>query len=320
MSEIQDEGATTPRPVTVVVETEDNKTFKIGTADLGVMAAQLRGRSTFSPFNSIILPIGVTVLTAILTTAIGAFFQHISWHNTVALQEAQDRVTQATTAYTKAATAIGERYYATYTFLDAVGDLIERKQDVDSHLYQLDLELNKRRFNHYYDQIKLWNESNDQLLSGIDFDLDRPVQIKEHTRASTIDQIECNQYLTQQLKSHHLNPDSLKLQFAVITRCFAKGVEPFSQIKANATVDPKFNLDKRAKQDAMVALGSVMSSANVFRCYALNRIEFLKVQQPLSTYVPMRGFLTSIGLVHPAPTRENHFSQTESDCSISNEH
>jgi hypothetical protein len=58
---MQDEGDTTPRPVTVVVETEDNKTFKIGTADLGVMATQLRGgRPTFSPFNSIILPIGVS--------------------------------------------------------------------------------------------------------------------------------------------------------------------------------------------------------------------------------------------------------------------
>jgi hypothetical protein len=99
-------------------------------------------------------------------------------------REAQDRVTQATTAYTKAATAIGERYYATYTFLAAVGDLIERKQDVDSHLYRLDLELNKRRFNHYCDQIKLWNESNNQLRSGIDFALERPVQMRTYEKLS----------------------------------------------------------------------------------------------------------------------------------------
>jgi len=45
----------------------------------------LRQKAAFSVFNSIVVPIGVTILTAIVTTGVGQFFQYVSWRNSITL-------------------------------------------------------------------------------------------------------------------------------------------------------------------------------------------------------------------------------------------
>ena len=318
MTEIKNGDAVTPGPVTVVVETDDHKTYKIGTTDLGTMATQLRPKTTFSVFNSILVPIGVTVLTALLTTAVGQFFQYISWRNSTALQEAQDQITRATAAYVKAATAIDTRRYATFVFLDAVQDLINRKEDVGSPLFELDLELNKRRFDNYYSQLNLWNEANDQILGEIDFGLDRPVGISARKRSAEIAQIDCTKSLPEQLTAHGLVSASLKLQFAVITRCFATGILAFAQAKDQAVLNSKAVLDDTVKADAVLALNNVLSMSNEFRCYALSRIEFLRSRQGRAIYIPdwlarFRGYTSQS---REAIDKKEHFDRTAKECSF----
>ena len=317
MPEMKNDALMTPAQVTVVVETEDNKKFKIGTADLALMAAQVRPKAGFSVFNSIILPIGITVLTALLTTAVGEAFQYISWRNTTALQEAQDQIVRATGAYYRAAKAMDERRYATLIFFDAVGDMISRKQDVDSHLYRLDLEQNQLRYRNYYTQLNLWNETNDQILGEIDFELDRPVGIRARKRASDMAKIDCSKSLPEQLKLQGLNPASLKLQFAAITYCFQVGIQPFAAVKDKAALDPTFTLDKTVLSDAQATLADVAAMANEFRCYALTRIGVLKSRQGRAIYIPkwleyLRGYTRQS---RETIDIKKHFEDSTTECS-----
>ncbi len=320
MSETPSNASATTGPITIVVETEDNKKFKIATADLATAAAQLRPKAAFSAFNSIIVPIGVTILTAIVTTGVGQFFQWVSWRNSVVLQEAHDRVARATAAYDKAAAAIGVRYYATYVFLDAIKDLVNRKDDVDSHLYRLDLELNKRRFDDYYGQLKRWNETNEQILTEIDFALDRPVGIEERKRFAQMSKIDCTKSMTEQLAAQNLRPGSLKLQFAVITRCFGGGLpalSAFMRMKDRASSDPASVVDAKLATDAEDALNDVNSSANIFRCYALSRIDFLRSREGRAIYIPKwLAYFRPGGTNEAMEAREKdaHFKHAEKTC------
>lgn len=320
MSETASSGSATPGPVTIVVETEDNKKFKIATADLATAATQLRPRPAFSAFNSIVVPIGVTILTAIVTTGVGQFFQYISWRNSNTLQEAQDQVGRATAAYGKAAAAIGVRYYATYVFLDSIKDLISRKEDINTHLYRLDLELNKHRFDDYYSQLKRWNETNEQILGEIDFALDRPVNIVARKRAAEMAKIDCTKSLPQQLAAQKLEPASLKLQFAVVTRCFAGGLPAFSSFlraKDLGSYDPAFVFDDKLRTDAEDALGHVSSLANEFRCYALARIDFLRSRQGRAIYIPDwlgRFRVGGTNNEREARDKKAHFENTAKNC------
>src|SRR3954454_10408576 len=109
-----------PIPVMLTVETEGNKKFKYVTTVLGTIASQLRPKASFSVFNSVLVPIGVTVLTALLTTTVGQLFQYVSWRNSTTQQEAQDQVTNATAAYNNAAVEIAKRYYRTLVFIGAI--------------------------------------------------------------------------------------------------------------------------------------------------------------------------------------------------------
>jgi hypothetical protein len=315
MSETERSDTTEPHLVEIVVESEDNKKFHIATADLERIAAQLRAKRTFSVFNSVILPIGVTVLTAILTAMVAQTFQYVSWRNSTALQEATDHVTRATAAYDRATNAIEERHYATYLFLFAIRDLINRKQEVDSQLYRLDRQLSNRRFDDYFAQLKRWNETNGLLVGEIDFALDQPIGIAERKRGQVIEKIDCKLSLPEQLQAHDLNPNSLKLQFTAITSCFARGIKEFSKAKDQGVVDNAFMLDEAIRAGAEDALSHVMSMANEFRCYALSRIEFLKSRQGRAIYrPPFIGWLRGSNENREARDKKAHFQKTTEKC------
>jgi hypothetical protein len=131
-----------PTDLSIIVEQQDGNRYKVQSSQLEQIGAQLRGKQQFSIFYSIILPIIVSVATVIVSS----LFQYVSWTNTVRVQNATEAAAKASAIYQQAAQAIGKRYYAEFVFLPAVRNLAGRKADVDSHLYNFDLELNKKRF------------------------------------------------------------------------------------------------------------------------------------------------------------------------------
>ena len=306
--------------VSVVVEPTDDKKFRIATTDLQTIASQLRSKSKFSVFNSVIIPIGVTILTALATTAIGQVFQYISWKNSTNLQAAEDRTKRATAAYTRASSEIQERLYATIVFVPAVRDLINRKEPLELALYNLESSLIKNRFVAYNDQIKKWNVSYEQILGEIDFGLDRPVKIHETTHQAIIQRVDCSKSLPEQMKLVGLNANSLKLQFATIKYCFAnaKALLAFNDAREKAVTDKSFIMDQSLADAAEDSLSAINSMSNIFRCYALSRIELLKDQEEPSIYVPP-FFDLGIGRPefieeHFAKVTEEHFAKVTSSC------
>ena len=223
--------------VSLYVEQEGTNKFKIQSGQLEQIGAQLRGRREFSIFQSIILPLIVSVATIVLSSA----FQYVSWFNSVGLKDATDVADKAERTYETSAAAIGRRHYATFVFLPSLRDLVlakanavqsaraqangllsaraeatgvpsartegkgikdivsaqanakkrnpdaerlllnavtqrtEDTRDNEISLHKSDLDIKQKRFASYYEQLKLWNESYDHVLSEIEYALDRPV-------------------------------------------------------------------------------------------------------------------------------------------------
>ena len=74
------------RDVSVRIEQEGANKFTIQSDQLEQIGAQLRGRREFSIFQSIILPVIVSVATIVLSSA----FQYVSWFNSVGVKDATD--------------------------------------------------------------------------------------------------------------------------------------------------------------------------------------------------------------------------------------
>ena len=259
------------REPSVYIEQEETNKFKIQSDQLEQIGARLRGPRHFSIFQSIILPIIVTVATLIFTS----LFQYVSWYNSVNLQNATDVAVNAERAYEKAAEAIGKRQYATFVFLPSLRDLVrDAKTGVETNtkasteengkvglksrkdakssplsavaiapfeipLHKSDLENKQQRFASYYKQLKLWNENYDHLLTDIDYALDRPVfrQVEKETQKTSygkLSQIHCSNSLTKELERLQFNSDSLKLRFAGINMCFMNTSKGLDQLLTEA--------------------------------------------------------------------------------------
>ena len=112
--------------------------------------------------------------------------------------------------------------------LSAVTQSAEDKKDNEISLHKSALDTKQKRFASYYEQLKLWNENYDHLLSEIEYALDRPVfgqadRKNEDFRIyrAKIREIDCLNYsFSEELEKLHLNGHSLKLRFAVIHNCF----------------------------------------------------------------------------------------------------
>jgi len=336
------------RDASVYIEQDGPNKFKIQSDQLEQIGAQLRGPQHFSIFNSIILPIIVTVATLFFTS----LFQYVSWYNSVNLQDATDVASNAERAYEKAAAAIGTRRYAMFVFLPSLRDLVKakarveaaarvrveaaakasdqtagnpsdenRKHDTESSqpkktdakfedrklteayamtivrpegiddseisLHKHVLDVQKKRFASYYKQLKLWNENYDHLLTEIDYALDKPVfrrvgRQSERVSYAKFSQINCANSLAEELAGLQLNPNSLKLRFAGINKCFmdaSKALDKQLTIAMSVT-EPDF--DEASESQIRGNLDSLLSKANAFRCYALRRIDYYKAQKELS--------------------------------------
>ena len=118
------------RPFTMFpsrIEQEGTNKFTIQSDQLEQIGAQLRGRREFSIFQSIILPLIVSVATIVLSSA----FQYVSWFNSVGLKDATDVADKAARTYETSAAAIGTRHYATVVFLPSLKDLVLAKADAE---------------------------------------------------------------------------------------------------------------------------------------------------------------------------------------------
>ena len=351
---------TAAHDVSVRIEQEGANSFRIQSGQLEQIGAQLRGRREFSIFQSIILPLIVSVVTIILSSA----FQYVSWFNSVGLKDATDVADKAARTYETSAAAIGTRHYATVVFLPSLKHLVqakadaeqsararaaslkaraevivtpgaggqgkgtrgkdlaaalasakrspeadrallnavtqgaEDKKDNDVSLHKSALETKQKRFASYYEQLKLWNENYDHLLSEIEYALDRPVfgqadKRNENFRISRarIREIDCQNYsFTEELEKHQLNTHSLKLRFAVIHNCFMIINNALNKQLNEAISNALPGFDEPTETQISDKLSALLAMSNEFRCYAHQRIDHYNAQKSsLSSAPAMSG-------------------------------
>lgn len=332
--------------VHLTIEQDGEQRVRIQSAQLREIGEQLRGPRSFSIFNSLVLPALVALLTTILTSG----FQYVSWRNSVLLQNANDVVTRATEAYEAATEMIGKRRYSTLLFVPAMRDIIsantpaladanesakpaEPKQpggealtifaqspvdDVGS-LLKLESKLVSVRFEAYYHQLKLWNETYDKLLTDVDHHLDRPIYLDtglvsepESKYGKRLASINCRQPATDELVRLQLNSNSLKLRLAIIRECFSQLNDSLDE-KKTAVKNGHGTFDQQTAKRARDELWYIHMMANEFRCFALNRIEYYRKQKELSivgtTLLRNLTFLSS-----QRDDAERHFAETHFRC------
>jgi hypothetical protein len=337
------------RDVAVRIEQEGTNKFRIQSDQLEQIGAQLRGRREFSIFQSIILPLIVSVATIVLSSA----FQYVSWFNSVGVKDATDVADKAARTYETSAAAIGTRHYATVVFLPSLKHLVqakadaelsararaasldaraqaiaapaaggqgkrikdndlagalanakrspeadrvllsavtpsaEDKKDNDISLHKSALDTKQKRFASYYEQLKLWNENYDHLLSEIEYALDRPVfgqadKKNEDFRIyrAKIRQIDCLNYsFSEELEKLHLNAHSLKLRFAVIHNCFMIINNALNKQMNEAISKTLPSFDEPTESQIADKLNALLAMSNEFRCYAHQRIDYYNAQK-----------------------------------------
>jgi hypothetical protein len=331
---------TAVREVTIYLEQEGKNKFKIQTDQLEQIGAQLRGRRKFSIFQSIILPliVGGSIFTY--------FFQYISWSNQVAVQKATEVATKAAHTYENVAGMLHTRLYATLVFLPSLRDMAEDKAkrnivtsieqqntkkrstqsstasastsaaSTEESLHNHVLDIKKQRFAHYYEQLKLWNENYDRLVSDIEITFDQPVfrqagvfEVFPLLR-SWLSQINCSNSLTEELQRLKLNPNSLKFGFAALHWCFIQTNGELDGLltEAIASTAPSFNRAKEFKiRDNLDALHS---NINVFRCYALSRLDYYDSER----YLSVLNVLSALWKNTEAERARKHFEDTANRC------
>jgi hypothetical protein len=276
-----------PAHVSIQVDGGD-RPYTVRTSDLENIGVQLRGKTRFSFFNTI-LPVIITLLTVVGTTLVGQLFQYVSWRNSTALQTVTLQAQRAVSTYQKASLAISKRYYATVLFLAATTDLANRKTDVESKLYKLSTELDQKRFNEYYTQVEAWNDDYDQTLTAINYDLDGPV-LRKHERVSAADfengdkKMNCNGMLLTELNTLHLNYNSLTVQFSALNYCFIQSHNAFSEAADKAIIDKVYSIGSDVKKRASDLNENVRSMSNEFRCFAQHRIGFLEQRKQTAIF------------------------------------
>ena len=324
--QVQTKPAPETEPADVSVYIDGDRRYTVRTDDLENIGAQLRGKRQFSFFNSVGMPILISLLTVIGTTLIGQIFQYVSWRNSTRLQTATLAAERAASTFQKASLAVNKRYYATFLYLGAARDLVNHKSADDDKLHKLDSELNQQRYNAFYAQVKSWNEEYDQTLSAIDYNLDGPV-LSKHEHVSYYDfankddtpKINCGTgLLVPELRQLQLNVNSLKVQYAVINYCFMLSTREFNSWRDKALLDNSVVIGDDVKAKASLLNDGVRRLSDEFRCFAQHRILFLEQQKQTSIFRPFTWiYNNSLGVFaaqrDPAAA---HLVATLKDCDL----
>jgi len=324
--------------VQVVVEKVGSERFKVTSDQLEDIGSKLRGRPHFSIFNSIILPIIVTVMTLFFT----GLFQYISWWNSVSLQNATDIANRASETIEKATAAFDQRRYATFLFISSLRDLVDWKNpdpmvgisprspqgsnplvgaERQVLLDKLQTDLRKERFRGYYEQLKKWNGTIEQLLTDVHYTLDEPIFLQAQGAMEArhegiggyyekLKHINCMQSLTDSLTKLNLNSNSLKLRLAGMTRCFIE----LNYILARQREGGGDNTETTSKLHSR--LDHIYTMGNELRCYALERVDYFIRQKEDSIF----SLFTIWKWMKDGYKEEalKHFRQTKNRCSPQN--
>jgi hypothetical protein len=303
-----------PEPrVYVQFEREAGDRYSILSRDLETIGSQLRGKSRFSVFNSIILPVLVTLVTLAATS----LFQFVSWQNSIKLQAASDEASAASRTYDRAAAEIDKRYYATFLFQVAVKNVANRKTAPETQLSQYDLELQKRRFEEFYKELAIWNQDYSQLLNDISYDIDRPIFKDRWTengyqiRKEILNRIKCDVVsIANEIEANNLDKFALANHFAVVNKCFSAALNHFGALKDAALSNKDRIISAEEFEKADDELDGVRSMLNEFRCYALTRVHFL-------TSLKENTILFSNWFGQNAQSIKAHLADTANRCKIS---
>jgi len=258
-------------------------------ARLEQIGALLRGKPEFSFFNSIGLPIILTLATIVVSSGI----QYLSWLNSTRLQDATAQAARAVAVYDKVAATIGAMSYSTFLAIVATQDIVTRKNATASDIGKFNASLDVQRLTTYYDQRTSWNEGYDHLVSGIEFALDRPVlrvagEIPTGSLSGALwPKVDCSQSMPKQMLSVGLKPHALQDQIAIINYCLFELADALDGEMTKALANDAPTLDSKAEIDAGNALGNLKAMASVFRCNAERRLEFLQSEKQYAVVSPM---------------------------------
>jgi hypothetical protein len=210
--------------------------------------------------------------------------------------------------------------------LDAEGSLLkamaqstEDTKDNEISLHKSVLDIQQKRFASYYEQLKLWNENYDHLLSDIEYALDKPVfkQAGKKTEdfrvyRAKISQIDCLKPVTEELQKLDLNPHSLKLRFAAMHNCFMEVHSVLDKQLTEASSTPVPTFSERTESQIKGQLDALLAMANEFRCYAHQRIHYYHRQRELAIFSILYVWrrLTDV----PKTDALKHFEDTASYC------
>lgn len=288
--------------VTIVVKGQSGEQFQITspTAQLETIGELLRGKNRGSGVRTLIISILASTATIVLSGAIAAGFQYVSWANSVIVANANDRVTKAHDAFVEAVNAIGDRYMASRNFVAALQELASyqatdneaaishasnpqtvNSQTVnDGNLTKMAMELDHARLTDYYDKITQWKVGYNALLVKIDYDLDRRIFLLAGTNPGNpvsitkTNNVKCKGYVTEQMRQVGYEQHSLKAQFAVINFCFESIYNAMETLENKIKSDKSYKLDSTTKKTVDDSLDDLNTTTNTFQCYAKQRQGF----------------------------------------------
>jgi|HubBroStandDraft_6_1064221.scaffolds.fasta_scaffold212252_2 hypothetical protein len=309
--------------VLLYVEQEASNKFKIQSDQLEQIGVKLRGPRRFSIFNSIILPALVTLLTTILTgtfqyiswintirlqdastvadraaetfgKAAGLIGQR-RYATLIFIPSVRDLARSQPSAASPNTTSnpTSGSGTASTTASSENSAAVAQPRPPTTPIAKANFELENARYNSYYDQLKQWNEGYDQLVADIDDNLDRPILTDAGIPESPVSVFQnqvgtvyCNNAVLDELDRTHLNKNSLKLQFAVINHCFQE-LHHTLDVQLTKVLNRSANeIDPKVITDANKSLDDILTTANVFRCFALLRMKYYNRQKEKSIVAP----------------------------------
>jgi hypothetical protein len=267
-------------------------------------------------------------LGALMAAAVPFVFQHVSWRNAAIMQEANELVEQASTAFENAAEIFGKRHQASFRFtFDLPQEFPQTRISVTGAVPA------SYRDPEFRDANRIWSERFDQILGEIDYFLDRPVGLEEVVRRREIIGFDCSEPLIGQLKEKKFQYRSLKVQFAILDHCFRrfrneadKLTSLYSEVTSqDDTAVLVSSLRVRLNELRDKQLSDIHTHANIFRCYARKRVDFLRTVRttliersiwgdvPRTFYnfgPPKRNVFTR----YAADAANDHFDETDFAC------
>lgn len=250
----------------------------------------------FSKFTSIGDTLA-SVVGVVAVAAVGFSFQHVSWRNTAIMQEANELVERATRSYENAAAILGKRHQASYRFSqDLFNKIDERSPVVTASMEEREL----RFASPFREANRAWSEQYDQVLGEIDYFLDRSLGIEAIVRSRQLGKFNCAEPLVRELKNLQLDHRSLKLHFAVLDHCFRqfRSMAEKLEVVVRELSGQTENSNSRAEIEKRVIvlrdnkLSDIHTHANIFRCFARKRVDFLRT---VRTTLIERPFWQDIG-------------------------